>query len=153
MATRKTVADTLKKATVGYFAKLRFSSFLEVGLESWGRIRADVVSLNLRGHLIICEVKSCKADFNTDTKWHRYLEYSNQFYFVCTESIAEHIKANIPSSVGILCLSPKTGFLYSYKSAKKQKVPGPNRRNIITRCAWRGGLSRRNTRRTRQFLE
>ena len=153
MATRKETADTLKKATVGYFAKKRYSSFLEVGLESWGRIRADLVTMNMRGHLIICEVKSCKADFNNDSKWHRYLEYCNKFYFVCTESIAEHIKANVPSDVGILCLSPTTGFIYAYKSAKEKNVVGKNRRTMLTRLAWRGGLSRRNTRRTKQFLE
>lgn len=43
--------------------------------------RADVAGLDRSGKVTIAEVKSCRADFDADTKWHDYLDYCDSFFF------------------------------------------------------------------------
>ena len=44
--------------------------------------RADVIALDRDGKLTIVEIKSCRADFQSDRKWQDYLDYcdTNQQY-------------------------------------------------------------------------
>ena len=43
--------------------------------------RADLVTIDRAGTIILVEVKSCRADFVADRKWQAYLEYCDRFYF------------------------------------------------------------------------
>ena len=79
---RKFVADSLKKAGFGYFLKIGFSCFEELGVCAWGKLRADILAVNLKSEVVICEVKSSVADYTNDSKWEEYLPYCNRFFFV-----------------------------------------------------------------------
>jgi hypothetical protein len=154
---RLSIANALKEATTSYFLKKGYSCFLELGLNSWGKLRGDVLAINLRGHIVIVEVKSSKADYVADTKWTTYLPYCNQFYFVLTPAVFTVIKADILSKVkplgaGILILDPHTGYLKCVLPAKNKLMKKKAKRLLTLRMAWRGGISKRNSRRKRQFL-
>jgi hypothetical protein len=43
--------------------------------------RADLAAIDRAGTITLVEVKSCRADFLTDGKWHEYLGYCDRFYF------------------------------------------------------------------------
>lgn len=43
--------------------------------------RADMVAIDRAGAITLVEVKSCRADFLSDRKWHEYLAYCDRFYF------------------------------------------------------------------------
>ena len=53
MATRRITADLLKEACIYYLLKRGYSCFTELGLNSWGKLRADVIGLNLRAELVL----------------------------------------------------------------------------------------------------
>lgn len=151
------VADSLKAASHSYFLKKGYACFSEIGVNSWGKLRADILCLNLRCHIILCEIKSSVADYSTDTKWRNYLEYSNKMYFVFTEPVylklAARLKTDLKGTgIGVLVLCPKTGYLVAKGSASDRKMIGKIKKDIVVRMAWRNGISKRTTRRTRQFV-
>ena len=61
--------------------------------------RADVAGLDRSGKLTIAEVKSCRADFETDTKWHDYLDFCDSFYFAVDPGFPLEI---LPPSEGLI---------------------------------------------------
>lgn len=155
---RLVVANALKQATTSYFLKKGYSCFLELGLNSWGKLRGDVLAINLRGHLVIAEIKSSKADYLNDLKWQQYLPFSNQLVFVFTPNVFTSIKQEIiekvkPLGVGVLVLDERTGYLRSVVPAKNRVMKKKTKRLLTLRMAWRNGdVSKRNSRRKRQFL-
>ena len=154
---RRKVADTLKEATVSYFLKKGYSSFVELGLNSWGKLRGDVISLNLRGSIVLSEIKSNKHDYLLDKKWHLYLPYANQMYFVFIPEVFECLRHSMLDDlkihgVGVLVLDPKTGYLRCVVRAKQKLMKKKVKRLLTIRMAWRQGVSKRNHRRSRKYV-
>lgn len=158
VSVRKSVTTALTLAAQSYWLHKGFSCFTEIGLESWGRLRADFVALSLSADIVICEVKSSRADYSTDKKWHKYLEYSNSMYFVLTFDVWKQLKDKMEEDgvfdlgIGVLVLSPETGYLVCVKPCKRRPLPGPKQRTMVTRLAWRNGVSKRTDFRVRQFI-
>jgi hypothetical protein len=149
MATRKETADALKQMVVMHWVKRGFACFVEQGVNRRGVLRADVVAMSLSGHVIITEVKSCRADFVNDKKWPQYRPYCDQFYMAWPKDFG----VDLPTGTGLLLPNSK-GWLTAKRPAANVRMEGAIRRMLITRLAWRAGtFSKRNTRRTRVFLE
>lgn len=131
----------------------------ELGLKSWGKLRADVVAINLRGEIIVCEVKSGRADFVVDKKFESYLPYCNRMYFMFHDV---HLNADWLTSkyplfrqlgIGVMALSSKTGFARVVVYAKRRSMKKGIKKSIILRIAFRNAqFSKRNTRRQRVYL-
>ena len=49
-------------------------------------LRVDVMALGPKGEIWVVECKSCRADFLTDQKWSRYLEWADRFFFAVDEA-------------------------------------------------------------------
>lgn len=88
-AQRSQRARLLKALAAHYFSSKNFAVFFEIDLWHRGTFikeakhcRADVLAVNSKGHVVIIEVKSSRADFKADTKWERYRAYCHQLYFV-----------------------------------------------------------------------
>jgi len=156
--TRNTsTADTLKTAVCSYFLKGGYSCFQELGVTSWGTLRADVICVNLRRRIVICEVKSGPRDYRTDKKWREYAKYCNRLYIVMCDRTFEKLKDQLKvdlkgTGAGVMVLNPTTGYLDIVIPCKKREVDDEVSMNLITRMAWRGGISKRTNRRTRQYL-
>lgn len=152
---RKTKTELLTKAAVGYFVKKNFGVNVEIAVIPWGRRRADVMAVDRKGHIVICEVKSCKEDYATDKKWHTYLNFCHQFYFVMCKQTWEKVGSSITNKdAGVMILSPISGFLKVVKNAPKRKLDEKTQRDLILRLAWRNATySKRNTYRTRVYLD
>src|SRR5438067_13574411 len=114
MSRNTSIADGLKEAAMSYFLKKGYACFAELGVNSWGKLRADVLCLNLKCHIILCEIKSSVQDYSTDSKWKGYLSYSNKMYFVFTEPVYEKLKDRLKTDlkgtgVGVLVLDGISG--------------------------------------------
>ncbi len=155
---RLTIANSLKDATASYFLKKGYSCSFELGLNSWGKLRGDVVAINLKGTLIIAEIKSSRADFMTDSKWINYLPYCNGLVFVFLPEVFDSIKEEFiaaakPLGVGALVLDKKTGYLRSVMPTKTKLMKKKTKKLLTIRMAWRNGdISKRNSRRKRHFI-
>lgn len=157
MASRRTTADLLKEACISYLLKRGYSCFTELGLNSWGKLRADVIGMNLRADLVIFEVKSAVADYASDLKWRQYAQFSNRMYFVFTEDVFSKLKSRLAddlrgTGVGASVLCEQTGYLRIVMPAKKNKMVGSVKRTLVIRMAWRGGRSKRLERRKRIYI-
>lgn len=134
---------------VQHWVKRGYSCSVQQGVNRRGRLRADVVAMNLRGEIVIVEVKSCRADHINDHKWEQYRPYCDQFFFAWPSDLS------IPLDKGIGLLLPDgRGHLCHARSASVNKMDGATRRTLIIRLAWRAGqFNKSNTRRTRVYLE
>jgi hypothetical protein len=81
------------------------------------------------------EVKVSRADFTGDDKWHAYLPYCNEFYFVCpTGLIAPN---EVPPEVGLLYVAKTGSRLFNKKQAQRrtQEIPEDLYRYLLmSRC-------------------
>ena len=154
---RKTITSGLTLAATSYFLKRGFSCFVELGVAAFGRFRADVICLNLRGEVVLVEVKSCPQDYRTDHKWPMYRQYANKAYFCMTEQTFEKLEPTERENwrrenFGVLVLDSKTGYLKVAINCRRQPMQKEMKKQLIFRMAWRNGISKRTNRRQRVFL-
>lgn len=69
--------------------------YFEVTLDAKRHFRADVYAINGKFQVVVVEVKSCVADFRSDTKWREYLPYCTKFYFAADPETIEVIRAEV----------------------------------------------------------
>lgn len=157
---RKFIAESLKQAAAFHFFRYGYSVSFELGIQSWGRRRVDVIGSKISGDLVIVEVKSSVADFSTDHKWTEYLPYADRVYLIFTKEVARKInlkpelKARIPKRVGVMVLGDD-GYVKTVRHAQRIEVDPAIRLSVVSRLAWRNGeLSKRTTAaRKRVFLD
>ena len=123
--TRKEKAEVLKIAAAMYMSKRDFWPSFEVQINL--RLRADLICVSRNYRIVIVEVKSSKADFESDKKWERYLPYCDEFYFCADDDTCKHIREAIENEhpeVGYLELRSFSGVypdsLYKTKRSKMQ---------------------------------
>jgi hypothetical protein len=156
---RKDTTLNLKRAASYYFIGKGFAVHDEIGLKSSGaysKLRADILAVNMKGLIVIAEIKSSWQDFISDTKWHKYVAFCDKMYFVITEELndskhGKYIRERAAEhGVGILSLSGSS--VRVVKNARKQAgVSGEHRHWLMTKLAWRGGFSKASTDRTMRF--
>lgn len=131
------------EGAVRYWNSKRFSCHVELGLIKHGNLRADVFCLNTKCDIVITEVKSCWADFNTDKKWHRYLPFSMRMYFAIDEALFASHGAKIldrisESGCGLIVVTP-LGFAAVKRKAKRRIMKNEVIAKMLIKAAWRGG--------------
>lgn len=98
--------------------------------ESWtdkGKLRimdAWAMKISWANPLVIAyEIKISRADFLNDTKWHNYLQYCNEFYFVCPYGMIE--KRELPPNVGLIYVTKNGSMLRKVSKAAYRRVTIP----------------------------
>ena len=150
---RLEVANALKLAVSLYFSKKMFGVYHEVGVIRRGRRRADVLAVNMKGHIVICEVKSCRADFVSDKKLTEYLDYCHKMYLVVLEEDYDKwlkpIAPDLDKRVGILVLQ-SNGYCKVVRPCKFREQEFPD---LYYKLAWRGSTyNKSNTRMRRVYV-
>lgn len=75
-------------------------------------------------NIIGYEVKVARNDFTRDNKWHLYLQYCNEFYFVCPKGLIT--KDELPDNVGLIWYDPEAKqILRTVKKAQYRKIDDP----------------------------
>lgn len=138
-------AVTLRQVVSKRFVDKQFAVHHEVGLNSGGSLRADLVATNTKPTIIICEIKSSVQDFKQDKKWQNYLPYCTQFYFVMAVSVYAKVKDLIPKSVGVFTIDENLTMTLVGKSAKR-KLTTDNTISVLSRCSYRTASLKRSAR-------
>lgn len=75
-------------------------------------------------NIIGYEVKVARNDFTRDNKWHLYLQYCNEFYFVCPKGLIA--KDELPDNVGLIWYDPDAKrILRTVKKAQYRQIEEP----------------------------
>lgn len=155
MTSRGVITQAVTKAVTSYFTHKLFGVYHELGLTTWGKHKADVVAVNRKGHIVIVEVKSCMADFKTNSKTD-YIPFCNQFYWAFTQKFWEEssVRELIPTGTGVLILGTTSGLIKSVKSCRVRTMNGKIKKDMVLRMAWRAATYSRytGTRRVRQYV-
>lgn len=69
------------------------------------------------------EIKVSRNDFLRDEKWHLYLAYCNEFYFVCPNKLI--MPDELPAEAGLMWASTNSKRLYTKKKAPRREVSIP----------------------------
>ena len=69
------------------------------------------------------EIKISRTDFKQDGKWHLYLQYCHEFYFVVPKGLVK--KDELPDNVGLIYYNPDTEALRTVKKALYRKIEKP----------------------------
>lgn len=69
------------------------------------------------------EIKVSRGDFLQDNKWHLYLQYCNEFYFVVPAGLIQ--KDELPEDVGLIYYYPEKGTLKTKKRAAYRTIEEP----------------------------
>ncbi len=135
---RKEVASLLKTETAYRMLKKRHAVTFELGVCKRGRLRADVLAMSGKGEFTIFEIKSCVADFTSDSKCHKYLKYCNKFYFVFTAATWDKLKDRVsfPPPVGVITWSDSDG-LRVVRNSRRQEMSAKVKTALLMRLAYR----------------
>lgn len=75
-------------------------------------------------NIIGYEIKVARNDFTRDNKWHLYLQYCNEFYFVCPKGLI--VKDELPDNVGLIWYDPDAKqILRTVKKAQYRNIDEP----------------------------
>lgn len=69
------------------------------------------------------EIKVSRNDFRQDNKWHLYLQYCNEFYFVVPKGLVK--KEELPDNVGLIWYNPENKSLRTVKKAQWRQIEEP----------------------------
>lgn len=140
--TRAQTARRLKDAFRTYYRDKRWAVHEELGLNKGGKLRADMVAHTLSGHFVIGEIKSCVADFKTDSKCDKYVKYANKMYFVMTDKTWAKLEDQVefPSNVGVMVVN-SANVLKVVKKAKKRELAPSFQLRMALRAGYRGGIT------------
>jgi hypothetical protein len=114
-------SDRIKAGVGRYFAQKCYAIALEIGVDRWGKMRADVMAINTKGEIVIVEVKSSYGDFRSDKKWHHYIDYSNRLYFAVSEDLYAKVHDLIPKGIGIFIVD-EAGRARVVQPAKRKEL-------------------------------
>lgn len=88
--------------------------------------RSDIMAISEKGDIWIIEVKSCRADYESDSKWHEYRPFCDKFYFAVCEAFPSEL---IPLDTGLIIADQFGGALA--RPAPEHKL-APARRKALT---------------------
>lgn len=121
-------AADIARGTMRLLAGLSMTPILEFSLANWRR--ADIAAIGPKGDIWIVEVKSSRADFETDQKWFDYLEFCDRFLFAVSPSFPREI---LPRDTGLILADRYGGEVV--REAPETRLPASRRRAVTLRFA------------------
>ena len=98
--------------------------------------RMDLCAMGRRGEIWCVEIKSSRADFLADAKWHAYRDWCDRLFFAVTESFPEHI---LPPDEGLIRADEWGGEILRYGPERRL---APARRKALTLAFARAAADR-----------
>lgn len=92
--------------------------------------RADIMAISDKGEIWIIEIKSCRADYESDGKWHEYRPFCDKFFFAVAESFPSEL---IPLDTGLIIADQFGGALV--RSAPEHKLVAARRKALTLKLA------------------
>ena len=92
--------------------------------------RADLIGLDQTGKIIIIEIKSSVADYNSDSKWTEYKTFCDAFYFATHTEVPREI---FPVDEGLIVADHHGCEII--REAENSKLSAPTRKALTLRIA------------------
>lgn len=92
--------------------------------------RSDIMAISDKGEIWIIEVKSCRADYESDGKWHEYRPFCDKFFFAVCEDFPTEL---IPLDTGLIIADQFGGALT--RPAPEHKLTGARRKALTLKLA------------------
>ncbi len=123
----KVTSTEIKKALAEYHPKDYFLTECKTCStyfpDPQGMLKFDGLAMT-RSYTAPCitgyEIKVSRSDFLGDNKWHLYLQYCNEFYFVVPAGLIA--KDEIPENAGLIYYYPETGKLLKKRKAVYRQI-------------------------------
>ena len=128
-----------------YLKEHGYSVYIELGVETLGSRRADVLALDHEPDLILVEVKSGAADWRADNKWKDYIDSCNRLYLAITEKFyrskvgKEAVEEMRTAGCGVMVINKDAGTLKVKVKAVRRDIEENHLRYVLTKMAFRGG--------------
>jgi hypothetical protein len=97
--------------------------------------RADIFAVAADGAITIIEIKSCVADYRSDSKWPDYRAYCDRLYFAVDAAFPIEL---LPEDVGIIRADRYGGALV--REAPVDPLSAARRKSLLLRFARVGAL-------------
>ena len=127
--TRKEIVSLLYKSAFDFFKKIPdfgcSITFKEVHLSD--SLRVDIFNLSISDKVVIIELKSCRQDFESDSKWKNYMDYCDRFFFMCPTGVIK--EGELPEKVGLIYVNIDNPANPHFKVIRK---PGQLRPRYVT---------------------
>lgn len=88
-------------------------------------LRVDVMALGPKGEVWIVECKSSRIDFQTDRKWHGYLEWCDRFFWAVDTEFPVDM---LPDETGLIFADEYDAELV--RMAPEAKLAGARRKSV-----------------------
>lgn len=134
---RKEIADNIKKSVGLYYRAKRRAVFPELGLCRGGRLRADLFVLAMNGHSVVVEVKSSVADFRSDSKMQKYLDFCHQAYLAVTRKVYKKIADDIEPGFGVFIMSADGCHIEKVLKSRRRDLDAQVIQSLAIRAAFR----------------
>ncbi|MEM7176079.1 MAG: MmcB family DNA repair protein [Pseudomonadota bacterium] len=93
-------------------------------------LRMDVCAIDPKGEIWCVEVKSSRADFQSDRKWQGYLDWCDRFFFAVPEGFADEI---LPPDLGLIRADAYGAEVI--RPAPEDRLPAARRKAVTLRFA------------------
>lgn len=122
------VAADIAHGTARCLIDLGYAPVAELPLGN-GR-RADLTAIDRKGHVVIVEIKSSRADFLSDRKWPEYRAYCDAFYFAVAPGFP---RALLPEDEGLILADRFEGVIE--RPAIERPMASARRKALLLRFA------------------
>lgn len=93
-------------------------------------LRVDVMAIGPKGEVWIVECKSSRADFVSDSKWHGYMEYCDQFFWAVDSTFPHEL---LPEGTGLILADKHDAEIVRF--GEDSKIAPARRRKLLLKFA------------------
>ena len=93
-------------------------------------LRVDLMAVGPKGELWVIECKSSKADFMSDGKWSRYLDYCDRFFWAVDTDFPTEI---LPDETGLILADAYDAEIVRY--GPECRIAAARRRKLLVKFA------------------
>ena len=122
------IAGEIQRGACRLLRTLGNSVVIELPLSSGHR--ADITALSRTGEIWIVEIKSCLADFRSDTKWDAYRAHCDRFFFAVLGSFPQDV---LPDDTGLIIADRYGGAVM--REAPEHRLAAARRKAVTLRFA------------------
>ena len=122
------VGQLLARGVARHLRSLNFHTVLEFVPTSG--LRVDVMAIGPKGEIWIIECKSSKADFQSVTKWQRYLEWCDQYFWAVSPDFPTEL---LPEDTGLILAD--SYYAEIIRDAPTQKLSAARRKKLTLKYA------------------
>ncbi len=93
-------------------------------------LRVDVMGLGPKGELWVIECKSSRADFQTDSKWHGYLDWCDRYFWAVDQDFPTDL---LPAGTGLMIADAYDAEIV--RMAPEERLAAARRKAVIHKFA------------------